>query len=64
MLRAWAVTALDRGEIGRIEGKIGMGAPSEGVGPFDQVALLLAFGRAFGDGAITGVVVEWWIGDA
>jgi hypothetical protein len=47
------VTASENGEIGRIDGRIGIGAPTPGVTPFVQVARLLAAGRAFVVGVIS-----------
>jgi hypothetical protein len=41
---AWAVTAWDKGEIGRIDGNIGIGAPPVGRVPLVHVALLFAEG--------------------
>ena len=46
---AWAVTELERGETGRIEGRIGIGAP------FAQVARLGCAGRGL-TGWISGTV--------
>jgi hypothetical protein len=63
------VTSADSGDTGRIEGKMGMGAPLEGT-PFVHVARLVAAGRclvaalwlaevAAGDGAgDRGCIVE------
>ena len=42
---AWAVTASDNGEIGRIVGRIGIGATLDG--PFDHVVRFPGAGRAF-----------------
>jgi hypothetical protein len=41
----WALTVLDKGEMGRIDGKIGMGAAFDGR-PFAHVARLLPPARA------------------
>jgi hypothetical protein len=41
---AWAVTACDKGEIGRIDGNIGIGAPPAGRTPLVHVALLFTEG--------------------
>ncbi len=43
----------ENGDIGLIDGKMGMGAPVFDVGPFVQVALLFAKGRSLlaGDGS-------------
>ena len=43
---AWAVTAWDKGEMGRIVGNIGIGAPPAGRIPLVHVALLFAGGLA------------------
>ena len=46
---ASAVTAFGKGEIGRIDGNIGIGAPPAGKTPLVHVALLFAPGFAFFD---------------
>ena len=56
---AWAVTASERGEIGRMVGRMGIGATFEG--PFDHVVLLPFGALAFAAG--TSLTVWGCTGD-
>ena len=68
-LYAWAVTVAENGEIGLMDGNMGMGAAFAGIVPLVQVALLFANGRALivilGSDTIDicGGPVVAWIGE-
>ena len=67
LLCACAVTVSEKGDMGRIEGNIGMGAALAEVIPFVQVALLFANGRCFTVevGSATGLTLTGltWLGE-
>lgn len=56
---ACAVTVAENGEMGRIDGKIGIGAAFAGFVPWVQVALLFANGRALMVAFGSGAMVIW-----
>lgn len=55
----------EKGDIGRIDGRMGIGAAFEGFVPFVQVARLLANGRylAVDVDSELSTVLAWYIGD-